>query len=115
MRKILILDDDPSAAGLYAQVLSSAGHEVVVHTSFEEARAYLKLLVPDALLADVRLGEYNGLQLAIVFRALSPHAVILIVSGHDDPVIRKEAASIGAEFFVKPVSVDTITSKFAEV
>ena len=112
VRKILILEDDPSVAGLYAEVLGSAGHEVIVHTSFEEARTYLKLNPPDALLADVRVGEYNGLQLAILFRSLSPHAIILVVSGHDDPVIRREAAAIGAEFFVKPVDVDTLTLKF---
>ena len=112
MRKILILEDDPSVAELYAEVLRSAGHEVIVRTSFEEARTYLKLNPPDALLVDVRVGEYNGLQLAILFRSLSPHAVILVVSGYDDPVIWREAAAIGAEFFTKPIDVDMLRVKF---
>jgi len=31
-----------------------------------------------------------------LFRSLSPTAPVLVVSGHEDPVIRKEVAQIGA-------------------
>ncbi len=111
-RKILILDDEPSVAALYAVALESAGHEVVVCTGFEEARAYVKQEVPEGLLTDVRVGEYNGLQLAIFFRSVSPAGALLVVSGHDDVVIRNEAAQIGAAFLLKPVNISDITRFF---
>jgi DNA-binding NtrC family response regulator len=110
--KILILDDEPSVAALFAVALEGAGHEVVVCTGYEEARAYVKQDVPRGLLTDVRVGEYNGLQLAIFFRSLSPTGALLVVSGHDDVVIRNDVAQIGATFLVKPIDIDELTQFF---
>jgi DNA-binding response OmpR family regulator len=112
-RKILILEDEPAVAALYAVALESAGHEVVVCTGYEEARAYLKQEVPEGLLTDVRVGEFNGLQLAISFRSVSPTGPLLVVSGHDDPVIRNETAQIGAAFLLKPVRIADLAKFFS--
>ena len=111
--RILILDDDEMVAPMFAAALSGRQHEVVVCTSYEEARKELKRELPRALLTDVRLGAYNGLQLAILFRALSPDAPIVVVSGHDDNVIREEARRIGAAFLLKPVDIDKLCAYFA--
>ena len=112
---ILVLDDDPSVAALYAVTLEAAGHHVIVCTGYEEAKAYLKQQeVPRGLLTDVRVREFNGLQLAIFYRSISPDGALLVVSGHDDVVIRNEAAQIGARFLLKPVGLDDLTSFFAD-
>lgn len=111
-RTILILDDEPALAGLYAAALEGAGHDVVVCTGFEEARAHLKHDVPAGLVTDVRVGEYNGLQLALLFRSVSPAGAIMVVSGHDDAVIRREAAQMGASFRLKPIQMSELTRFF---
>jgi DNA-binding NtrC family response regulator len=114
VRTILILEDDAGAARLFSAALRAAGQETVVTSGFEEARKHLKESPPDALLTDVRVAEYNGLQLAILFRSLAPTAPILVVSGHDDPVIRKEVANIsGAQFLAKPVDIEQLVEFFA--
>jgi DNA-binding response OmpR family regulator len=109
---ILVLEDDGAVAQLYADALNLAGHNVRVFHSFEEARRELRARLPDALLTDVRLGEYNGLQLALLYRMLSPNGRILVVSGHDDATIRREAANMGAEFFVKPIDMEFLRNFF---
>ena len=115
VRTILILEDDPGSARVFAAALRAAGQETVVTSGFEEARKQLRQSPPDGLLTDVRLAEYNGLQLAILFRSLAPTAPILVVSGHDDPVIRKEVANIsGAHFLPKPVKVEDLIEFFAK-
>ena len=112
-RKILVLDDEPAVAGLYALALENAGYEVIVCTRFDEARAYVKDHVLDGVLTDIRVGEYNGLQLAILFRSLRPHGALLIVSGHEDPVIRKEVEQMDATFLLKPIALDDLDRFFA--
>jgi two-component system response regulator RegA len=112
-RKILILEDEESSASLYAGVLREAGFEVVVCESFPDARACLKSEVPDGLLTDVRVGEYNGLQLVYLFRELSPHGTVIVATGHDDHTIRDEAERLGATFIVKPVDVHSLPRYFA--
>ena len=110
---ILILEDDPAVGQVYASALQSDGHEVRVCSSFEEARKALRESLPDALLTDVRVGSYNGLQLALQFRAMANQSPIVVVSGHDDLVIREEAHRIPAIFLVKPVNLDVLRSEFA--
>jgi len=63
-------------------------------------------------LTDVRVGPYNGLQLALLFRSANENGPLVVVSGHDDPVIQAEAQKIPATFLVKPVDLDALRSKF---
>ena len=111
-RRILVLEDEPALATMFATVLRGDGHEVVVFNHFEEARGEMRRHVPDAILTDIRLGEYNGLQLALMFRSLSPEGVIVAVSGHDDPVIRQDVSGLGAHFMVKPIDLATLQALF---
>jgi DNA-binding response OmpR family regulator len=70
---------------------------------------------PDVVVADVRLGEYNGLQLAVQARALDPVPAIIVTSGFDDPVLKAEAERLGATFLMKPLEpaklLELISSK----
>jgi DNA-binding NtrC family response regulator len=111
--KILILEDDARVASAYAEALRNDGHDVTVCTGFEEARESLKGDRPDALLTDIRVREYNGLQLALLFREVCPDGRVVVVTGHDDGVIRSEAAALHAEFLVKPVSLAQLRNLFS--
>jgi len=112
---ILILEDEAVVANAYAEALRKVGHEVTVCTGFEEARECLKGACPDALLTDIRVRQYNGLQLALLFREKCPDGKIVVVSGHNDPVIRNEVASLRADFLVKPISLAQLRNLFTLV
>jgi len=109
--KVLILEDDPSIYGIF---LTGEGWDVSLCTSFEAARQSLRESVPDVLLTDVRVGEYNGLQLVILYKSVAPGGRVFVVSGHDDPVIRREAEAMGAEFMVKPVDLRILKQRIGE-
>ena len=111
---IFILEDDQAVAMLYSTALKLAGYDVDVFHRFEDARRELRKSVPDGLLTDVRVGEYNGLQLALLYRMLSPKGPILVVSGHDDVDMRREAANMSADFFVKPIDLDSVARFFSQ-
>jgi DNA-binding NtrC family response regulator len=102
--RLLIVDDDQSLVEVLERALSEAGLDVVAHTTFEGAREALRSERFDALLTDVRLGAFNGLQLAVVARDLYPDMQIVVFSGFDDPVLRSEAEHIGATYVVKPIT-----------
>jgi DNA-binding response OmpR family regulator len=104
-RKLLILEDDEALSKLYEETFSNAGYEVVACIRFEDARASLRRQVPDVLLTDVRVGDFNGLQLAHLFRLEAPTGPIVVVSGYDDPVIRRDAEALGATFLLKPIDL----------
>ncbi len=76
---------------------------MVACDSFERARQTLKDQPFDALITDVRLGAFNGLQLAVMARDMYPKMRLIVFSGFDDPVLRADAEQIGATYLVKPV------------
>ena len=109
-RRILVVDDDLGFLEGLEMALSNPAQEVHAYASFEEARAALRTTSYDALLTDVRLGAFNGLQLALIARTDNPEIRIVVISGTDDPVLRGEAAAMGAEYLVKPVTAQLLQS-----
>ena len=103
-QRILIVDDDHSLLDAVVLSLTAPGRSVVASATFEEARRHLRTEQFDVLVADVRLGAFNGLQLAVIARDSHPDIRIIVFSGFDDPVLRQEATQLGATYLVKPVS-----------
>ncbi len=99
---VLIAEDDAATLTGLAGYLRGAGFSVIPLPTFLEARRIMPFAKPDVVVADVRLGEYNGLQLAVQARALDPSPAIIVTSGFDDPVLKAEAERLGATFLLKP-------------
>lgn len=99
---VLIAEDDLATLNGLAGYLRNAGFSVIPLPTFGEAHRILPFARPDVMVADVRLGEYNGLQLAVHARTLNPTPAIIVTSGYDDPVLKAEAERLGATFLLKP-------------
>jgi DNA-binding response OmpR family regulator len=113
--RVLIVDDDEACLSGMKQLVEMAGHEAVAVTTFEEGRRVLRHGAPDMLIADVRLGSFNGLQLIATSALNIP---VIVISGFDDVVLQAEARAMGADYLVKPVSpailMERIEQKLAE-
>ena len=99
--KVLIVDDDKTTREGLAEFLEEAGYEAVAVGTFEDATRVLRTTPPDLLIADVRLGPFNGLQLVIS----SPQPIpAIIITGFADPVLESDARRRGADYVLKPIS-----------
>jgi DNA-binding response OmpR family regulator len=112
--RVLIVDDDLATRVGLAELLQQAGYDTTAVGSFEEAARLLRSTPPDLLIADVRLGPFNGLQLVIS----SPTPVpAIIITGFADPVLESDARRRGAEYVLKPVQpaalLDLVEGKLA--
>ncbi len=101
--RLLIVDDDVNLLDAMLRSLRESVQKVVACESFEKARQALKDEAFDALITDVRLGAFNGLQLAVMARDMYPDMRLIVFSGFDDPVLRADADQVGAVYLVKPV------------
>lgn len=111
---ILIVEDDLTTRTGLAELLRQEGYETAAVGSFEEGARQLRASPPDLLIADVRLGPFNGLQLVIS----SPTPVpAIIITGFADPVLESDARRRGAEYVLKPVDpaglLDLVRAKLA--
>ena len=70
--RLLIVDDDIGLLDAMKRSLRESVQMVVACDSFERARQTLKDQPFDALITDVRLGAFNGLQLAVMARDMYP-------------------------------------------
>jgi DNA-binding response OmpR family regulator len=98
---ILIVDDDCATRIGLCELLEDAGFECTGAASFHEARARLRTSQPDLLITDIRLDDYNGLQLAIGRPRTMP---TIVITAFADPVLEAEATRIGARYIRKPLN-----------
>ena len=110
MSKALIVDDDAQVLAFVKQLMETAGYEVLTSNNFTRAREYIQRHDFSIVVADVRLGDFNGIQLGILAKNAWPEVRIVIMSGWDDPVLRHEAEQLGASYVQKPFSAEELRS-----
>ena len=102
MADVLIIDDDPTAAGALAALLRRDGHDAACACDAGEALAYLRRNEPSLVLLDLEMPRTGGLDLLDALRDEPRFAGlrIAIFSGSDDPRAPQAAAELGACDFI---------------
>jgi DNA-binding NtrC family response regulator len=77
-------------------VFTRAGFDAVAVTSFQDAVEMLRESCPDLLATEVRLGDHNGLHLALRAHDLYPELPILVIGTDFDGA--SDAGAFGATF-----------------
>lgn len=108
--KAVVVDDDPQVLALASRWLRNAGCETLTSTCFADARAQIKVFEPSIVVADIRLGDFNGIQLGMLAQAVRGDVRVIIISGFDDGVLRREVEDLGARFLQKPFGVGALLS-----
>ena len=106
--RVLIVDSDPGVVSELSALIKSRGCEVLEATTFEEAREIWSRERPEMLIADVRLGKFNGLQLLLRARADRPGVAAIITSPIRDVVLEADTQRFGGHFVVKPLQPQTV-------
>jgi len=106
-RTILIVDADREALAETTTVLANGGYTVISVDSFVEARKKLSAH-PDVVIADVQLGEFNGLHLLARARHENPDCRIILTHRALDPVLEAEASRLGSAYMVKPLASEKL-------
>ena len=96
---------EPNELDLIALVsaLTGAGFRVSATHNYVDARNLLASDPPLLLVTEVRLGAYNGLQLALRARTSGPRVTVIVMSGYADSVLQRDAERAGATFALKPI------------
>jgi len=111
VRRVLLVDDDPDASELLAELLRRRGHMVVLAGNADAALAEATAEPPDVAVLDIGLPGRDGYELARALRAaLAGRRIHLIaLTGYDRE--RDRIASKDAGFdahLAKPVDTATL-------
>lgn len=99
MSRVLLVEDDQNVRVLLEHVLIDAGYEVDSTTTVAEATSLLDSVTYDLLLADGRLPDGTGMDLAALAQASGVKA--LIITGYAFQLASQELGRY--EFLMKPV------------
>ena len=105
---ILVVDSGATQLASVLDTLRRAGYRVSGLESFPDAARLLASVHPDLLMADVRLGAFNGLQLVLQRHAARPTEPSIVTNAYADSVLERQARELGAPYLVKPISPDVL-------
>jgi PAS domain S-box-containing protein len=101
---VLIVDDDPSIAGLLREVLLEEGYAVRTAASASEALAFAQLERVDLVIFDYRMDGMDGTEFYRQLRTLGVSAPAVMCSAwRDGPAV---ADQLGVTFVAKPFDLD---------
>jgi predicted glycosyltransferase len=109
MSGILLLEDEPIIARNICRALGRDGHLVTHASSAKEARAQLTASRYDLVLADVNLGDGDGIEVLSAQVSRLGDVPIIIMTGQDtlDNRLRAEGLSVSA-FLSKPFAMSRL-------
>src|SRR5580765_7784868 len=99
---IILVNADARALRQMSSSLSGHGYSVAAVRSYADAKALLASSSPDLLIVDVRLAEYNGLQLAIFSRDDHPDLPVIVTNATEDKIVEVDAVRYGGTFIADP-------------
>jgi CheY-like chemotaxis protein len=107
---ILLVEDEPISRCAFAQLLRTAGHDVIEARDGTEALALLSHWRVDLVITDLAIPNLNGLNLASFIRARWPKVPVVLISGY----LSQEAENIildgVADFLQKPVTPSALVA-----
>jgi CheY-like chemotaxis protein len=119
MAKILVIDDDATIQLVFAQFLTSLGHEIMQAENGKAGMSALENARPDLIITDIMMPEMDGLEILMKLRSRHDSVPVIAISGgmRALPVnFLQQAKLFGARYvFEKPVPLDVLRNAVTEL
>lgn len=109
MSRILLIEDDVSFCDMLAKFLERKSYDVVVAYSAEEALSITEKSSFDLIITDLRLPNYDGIELMLLFKEKFPAIPVILMTGYSDVNTAVKAMKNGASDYIsKPFNPEEV-------
>jgi two-component system, OmpR family, response regulator len=110
--RVLVVDDEPSLAELLASVLRYEGWEIQTAGDGAGAVRVARDFKPDAVVLDIMLPDFDGLEVLRRLRATLPQVCVLFLTARDAVEDRVAGITAGGDDYVtKPFSLEEVLAR----
>lgn len=107
--RLLVVDDEWTVAEFLSHYLSQKGYEVTVASNGRDAWKCFQKQSFDLVLSDLRMPNFDGLQLLNAVKQANPRVPVVLISGYGDVETVVKALKGGAENFLsKPLNLKVL-------
>ncbi len=118
MMRILVIDDDANIRGILAEMLTTAGYEVVEASNGKEGVRLYRDAPFDLVVTDLLMPEKDGLEVVMELRKDFPQVKIITLSGggaYGNSSLETSKALGAARALLKPFMEDQLLEAVREV
>ena len=109
MKRILVVDDEPSMREMLGIMLRKEGYEVVVADSRATAAGVLGREAVDMVITDVKLPDGDGIEILRHVKAASPGTVVVVMTAFGSTQTAVAALKLGAhDYLTKPFDIEEL-------
>jgi len=98
MTRILLVDDEEYIRRFYVEELSEEGYEVVTLASGHNLLRKVNLFQPDLIILDIKLMDYDGLELLQEIRCHHHNLPVILCTAYD--TYKEDPRSLAADYYV---------------
>jgi two-component system OmpR family response regulator len=110
--RVLVVDDEPNIAELLAMALRLEGWEISIAHSGNAALTSAKKTRPDAVVLDIMLPDFDGMEVMRRLRSHSPDIPVLFLTAKDAVEDRVAGLTAGGDDYVtKPFSLEEVVAR----
>jgi two-component system OmpR family response regulator len=110
--RVLVVDDEVNIAELISMALRYEGFEVAAAHTGAKAVSEARSFAPDAVVLDMMLPDFNGLEVLRRMRAADPDVPVLFLTARDSVEDRVAGLTAGGDDYVtKPFSLEELVAR----
>jgi DNA-binding NtrC family response regulator len=109
--RVLLVDDEPALARVYARALAAAGFDVDLAEDGVAALNRLMAEPYDIVVTDVCMPRMSGLRLLDAIRGLRPDVPVVLMTAQLDPQTYERAREMGSvRYLLKPFRLEQLAN-----